>query len=107
MERQDTRILSFPMKQYSCYDPLSWVAPVGVTPSRPRIGRRGGSLRLVACTFPITYHLSLLMVFPHTIFLSQNSVEDFAIARSRHLFVFNEYNVFRNLEAGYFALTIT
>ena len=53
--------------------------------------------------YSLDYSLSLLMVFPHPILLSQYSVEDFTIARSRHLFVLNEYNVFRHFETGYLA----
>ena len=49
----------------------------------------------------------LLMIFPHPIFLSEDSVEYFAVACSRHFFVLNEYNVFRDFEAGYLAFTVT
>jgi len=42
----------------------------------------------------------LLMVFPHAVFLSQDPVENLAGRRFRHLFVLDEGNVFRYLEAG-------
>ena len=40
------------------------------------------------------------MVFPHTVFLPQYPVQYLVGARSRHLFIFNEDNVFGDLESG-------
>ena len=57
--------------------------------------------------FTIHYSLSLLMVFPHAIFFSQDPVEDLAGARSRHLFIFDEDNVLRDLETGYLAFAVS
>jgi hypothetical protein len=68
----------------------------------PRVPRFFLNYSLLA----IDYSLSLHMIFPHPVLLSQHPVEYLARGRSWHLFVLGKDDVFGDFEAGDFTFAI-